>query len=490
MAKSLSILFVTSEVFPFIRVGELGDISHSYTLAMREFGNDVRVMFPKYGTISERKNRIHEINRLRDMPIPIGGKVELATVKSSSINNPRAKVQAYITCNLCYYDQRKAVYEDPKTGMPLADNDERFIFFSRSVIETCLILGWFPDIIHCNEWQTCLIPAYARTLFPNKFKKTKIILSFNNFQEQGVYPENTFEKTLLPPDVKTKFIHKNKFNFLRGGIEYADYITTHSPAYLQEILQSSTYSSGLNKILMEKEGKILGLNIGIDQWVWMPKHDNDIKQKFDKDFYSYKITNKKDLLNKFGLEYEDEPVIGIISNLADSSGISLFLDSAPKLFSQNVKIIMIAEGDNEIKSKLKKIEKDYSTKFALKIGLENSLLHQIFAGTDIFLIPSKYESTGWRTLTALSYGSVPVARATGANNDIIKDYTTDKDNGNGFLFNDYKFEDMLNSLNSALNLYKVRTEWEELALRIMQTDTSWTKSLKKYDDIYRTILKD
>lgn len=490
MAKSLSILFVTSEVFPFIRVGELGDISHSYTLAMREFGNDVRVMFPKYGVISERKNRIHEINRLRDMPIPIGNKVELATVKSSSINNPRAKVQAYITCNLCYYDQLKAVFDDPKTGKPIAENDERFIFFCRSVIETCMILGWFPDIIHCNDWQTSLIAAYAKVLFPNKFKRTKILLSINNFQDQGVFPENTFDKTLLPTDIKSKFLHKNKFNFLKGGIEYADFITTHSPAYLQEILQSSTYSNGLNKNLMEKESKTLGLNIGIDQWVWKPNHDNDIKQKFDTDFFSYKVTNKKELLNKFGLEYGDEPLIGIISNLTESSGISIFLEAMLKILSQDLKIVMIADGDNEIKNKLKKVAKDYPTKFSLKIGLDNTTLHQIFAGSDIFLIPSKYESNGWKALTSLSYGTVPVARATGANLEFIKDYLADKSNGSGFLFNDFKPDALFKSLASALEVFKIRTEWEDLALRIMQIDTSWTQSLKKYDEIYRTILKD
>jgi starch synthase len=490
MAKSLSILFVTSEVFPFIRVGELGDISHSYTLAMREFGNDVRVMFPKYGVISERKNRIHEINRLRDMPIPVGEKVELATVKSSSINNPRAKVQAYITCNFCYYDQRKAVYDDPKTGSPLSDNDERFIFFSRSVIETCLILGWFPDVIHCNDWQTCLIPAFAKVLFPNKFKKTKFLLSINNFHEQGVFPENSFDKTLLPADVKSKFIHKNKFNFLKGGIEYSDFITTHSPAYLQEILQSTTYSNGLNKTLLEKEGKTLGLNIGIDQWVWMPNHDNDIKQKFESDFFSYKVTNKKDLLSKFGLEYGDEPLIGMISNLTDSSGISVFLEAVPNLFAQDIKIVMLADGENDYKNQLKKVAKDYPTKFSIKFGLENSLLHQIFAGSDIFLIPSKYESNGWKALTSLSYGTVPVARATGANLEFIKDYKTGNDGGNGFLFNDFKADSLIKALGLALQKFKIRTEWEDLALRIMETDTSWGPSLKKYDEIYRTILKD
>lgn len=490
MAKSLSVLFVTSEVFPFIRVGELGDISHSYTLAMREFGNDVRVMFPKYGVISERKNRIHEINRLRDMPIPVGEKIELATVKSSSINNPRAKVQAYITCNFCYYDQRKAVYDDPKTGNPLSDNDERFIFFSRSVIETCLILGWFPDIIHCNDWQTSLIASYAKVLFPNKFKKTKFLLSINNVQEQGIFPENTFDKTLLPQDTKSKFIHKNKFNFLKGGIEFSDYITTHSPAYLQEILQSSAYSNGLNKILMEKVGKMMGLNIGIDQWVWIPSHDNDIKQKFESDFFSYKTTNKKDLLSKFGLEYSDEPLVGIISNLTDSSGISIFLESAPKLLTQDIKIVMIATGENDYKNQLKKLAKDFPTKFSLKFGLENSLIHQIFAGSDIFLIPSKYESNGWTALTSLSYGTVPVARATGANLEFINDYDADNSTGNGFLFNDFKADSLVKTLFLALKKYKIRTEWEDLALRIMEKDSSWSPSLKKYDEIYRSILKD
>ena len=165
MAKPLSILFVTSEIYPFIKTSEFADLCYAHSLGVREVGHDIRAMMPKYGYISERKNRIHEINRLRDIPIPVGEEAHLATVKSSSINNPRVKVQSYITTNSNYLDVNKGIEHDNTTGALFADNDERFIFYNRTVLETCLLLGWFPDIIHCVGWQTALIPAYIRTRY-------------------------------------------------------------------------------------------------------------------------------------------------------------------------------------------------------------------------------------------------------------------------------------------------------------------------------------
>ena len=181
MAKPLSILFVTSEVYPFAKTGGLADVSYSLPLALRELGHDIRVMAPKYGSISERKNRIHEINRLRDIPIPIGETESYATVKSSSINNPRSKVQAYITTNSNYFDANKGFYSDPATGLDYPDNDERFVFFGHSVIQTCMLLGWVPDIIHCNDWQTGILPALIRLKHNDLFAKTKIIYTIHNF---------------------------------------------------------------------------------------------------------------------------------------------------------------------------------------------------------------------------------------------------------------------------------------------------------------------
>jgi starch synthase len=219
MAKALNILFVSSEVYPYSKEGGLADVAYSLPLALRELGHDVRVMTPKYGAISERKNKIHDINRLKDIPIPVGPIFSQATVKSSSIQNPRNKVQAYITTNYDYFDSLKGVYTDPSTGSDYANNAERFIFFNRSVIETCITLEWFPDIIHINDWQTSILPALVKLKFADKFKKTKIVLTIHNISRQGEFALKEFAKTHLPDNAKDIYKFKNKFNFLKGAIQ-------------------------------------------------------------------------------------------------------------------------------------------------------------------------------------------------------------------------------------------------------------------------------
>ncbi|MDC1068927.1 glycogen/starch synthase, partial [Candidatus Kapabacteria bacterium] len=214
MAKPSSILFVTSEVFPFVKVSPIADVSASLPLALKEKGLDVRVMMPKYGHVSERKNRIHDINRLRDMPVPINGTDIFATIKSSSISNSRSKVQTYITTNDEYFNSHKGVYSDLKTGEEFKNNAERFIYFARSVVETCVLLEWYPEIIHCNNWHAALVPALAKILYPKKFNKTKFILTVHDFSDQGGFAWSNFERMGIDEDkFGENFKHKNKFNF-------------------------------------------------------------------------------------------------------------------------------------------------------------------------------------------------------------------------------------------------------------------------------------
>lgn len=490
MAKPLSILFVTSEVLPFVKIGSIADVSYSLPLAIRDTGHDVRVMLPKYGCVSERKNRIHEINRLRDIEIEAGKIKDIATVKSSSINNPRVKVQAYIATNQTFFDAKKGIYGHPQTGELYADNDERFIFFSRTVIETCLLLGWFPDVIHCNDWTSALIPAFAKELFPDEFANTKFVLTIHNFSQQGVFPAGSFAKTGLPKEAKKNITYKNKFNFLKAGIHYADYITTVSPTYADEILKDKKYSDGLNAVLKAREEDFEGIINGTDVWSWNPEKDKLIKKKYSKNFEDFKYFNKEALMDMSNLDFdENSPVIGMVARFGAQKGFDLLLEAADKLLKEDLKLVILCDGTSEYKAPLKKLAKKHAKKVSLTIGYDEILEHQIIAGSDIFLAPSMFEPSGINALYSLAYGTAPVVRETGALKDLVSNYDAKKKDGNGFVFKKFTAEDLMATMMKALKLFADRETWNEFAEGIMSADFSWSDSVEKYNEIYSKIVK-
>ncbi len=489
MTKPLSILFVTSEVIPFIKVGGIADVSYSLPLAIRDLGHDIRVMIPKYGCISERRNRIHEINRLRDIPIQIGKLSDTATVKSSSMNNPRTKVQAYITTNNKYFDSKKGIYENMNTGEPYPDNDERFSFFCRSVIETCLILGWFPDVIHCNDWQTAILPAYAKILFPEEFKKTKFVFTIHNIHEQGEFPASSFAKTGLPDTVKKEFIHKKNMNFIKGALSFADYVTTVSPNYANEIKSDDKYTNGISAIL-SKMNNFKGILNGIDPWYWNPTKDKLLKKKFTNDFWDFKDSNKSFVLKKFNLEEkENVPLITMITRLDEQKGLPLVIEAAEKFLNEDVQFVLLGEGSNAVKQKLTNLAKKYKDKFAVSFGFDEELAHRMEAGADIYLLPSQHEPCGLNALYSLAYGALPIVRETGGLKDIVTDINEEKLTGNGFIFKNYKSADLLKVIDRALRLYSNKEKWEKIAVNNMHQDYSWKQRVNEYDEIYSLITK-
>ncbi len=491
MAKSVSVLYVSSEVFPFAKESGIGDVGYSLTLAIKELGNDVRVMLPKYGCVSERKNKIHEINRLRDIVINVGDEVELATVKSSSIHNTKAKVQAYVTTNARFFDDMRGIYHDPDTWLEYPDNAERFIFFQKTVVETMITLGWFPDIVHCNDWQTALIPAYMRLLHPQKFKKTKIVFTIHNFYRQGVFPISIFKKTDLPAEEINNFKHKNMFNFMKSGIMYSNYITTVSPTYAKEILSDKVYSGGLNIHLKEKEDKFTGILNGIDSTIWNPAKDDLITSKLSNNFEDYKYDNKVALCNKFGLEYKPSvPLLAMIPRIGYQKGTSLIIDSADELFKNDIQFVLLGQGDEDLKAQLVKVAEKYPDKFKLKFAFDDELSHQIEAGADLFLMPSQYEPCGLNLMYSLVYGTVPLVRATGGLKDVASQYNTQTKKGNAFVFKNYDTKDFVKKVEEAVEMFQDKTHWAQIIENGMAGEYSWKNSASKYLDIYRNILKD
>lgn len=491
MTKPLSVLFVSSEVYPFAKTGGLADVSYSLPLALRDLGHDIRVMLPKYGSISERKNKIHEINRLKDIPIPVGETESLATVKSSSMSNPRTKVQAYVTTNSNYLDAYKGFYADPVTGIEYENNDERFIFFNKSVLQTCLLLGWFPDIIHCHDWQTGLIPALAREMYPEEFKNTKIIYTIHNFGNQGSFPAESIAKVGLHEGALESITHNGRLNFMKAGIVHANRITTVSPTYCGEVLAGSELSDGLDIVLKSSPEKMMGILHGVDMMTWNPAVDPIIAKKYTADTLTNKIPNKEALLKRSGLPMRlDIPLIGMIGRLNEQKGVQLILEAAERLFAEDIHFILLGDGEQEVKQKFAELAERYPQKVSVTLGFDDELAHMIEAGADMYLMPSLFEPCGLNQQYSLVYGTVPIVRSTGGLKDTVFEYNLETGEGNGFVFEEFSADAMLEAIHRALGLYAQRDAWLDMVQRGMREDHSWGNAARQYSEMYRSIMKD
>ncbi|MCX7929348.1 MAG: glycogen synthase [Chlorobi bacterium] len=485
--RPLSILFVSSEVYPFAKTGGLADVSHALPIALRELGHDVRVMLPKYGNVSERRNRIHEINRLKEVPIAVGEHVEPATIKSSSMQNPRTKVQAYVTTNYTYFDSKKGLYADPVTGEPY-NNDERFIFFDRSVVTTCLLLGWFPDIIHCNAWQAGLIGAYIRTMHAKEFARTRLVFTIHNAADQGIFPAASLAKTGLPKEVYPRIAHAKQLNFTKAGLEFADAITTVSPTYAKEIVKDKIISGGLHTVF--RNYHIEGILNGIDTYHWNPKSDPFIRHHFDSETWKDgKAQNKKALRDRLRLPHDEKvPILATIGRLSDAKGTPLLIEVLPELLHDAVQVVVLGEGDPSLAKTLEKLAAKHPKKLAVFMGFDDELAHLIEAGADMYLMPSLYEPCGLNQMYSMAYGTVPIVRATGGLIDTVSEFNPESRCGTGFVFRDYTADDFLSAIKRALALYKKTTYWAALVQNCMSQDFSWANSARQYHALYYRIL--
>ena len=492
MSKPLNILFVSSEVEPFAKTGGLADVSSSLPKAIKESGHEIRIMMPRYHTISERKFKLHDIIRLKDIPIPVGDSVELGNVKSSFISNLKDKVQVYFLDNEKYFG-RDGIYQNPTSKKDFPDNDERFIFFGHGVLETLKRLGWQPDIIHCNDWQTGLIPAYLKTLHSSDpfFKNMKTVFTIHNMAYQGSFPPETFAKSGLPKDL----FHAEgveaygKFNFLKTALYFADAITTVSQKYAEEICQSEELGAGLNGLLSHRKKDLHGILNGIDYNQWDPLSDDHIYRKYDLKSLEAKTDNKKALAKRFGLSYSDSvPVVGAISRLVEQKGFDLVLEAMDELMKLDIQFILLGSGDPKAEKKFEGFHKKYASKMGVFFGFDEELAHLIEAGSDLFLMPSRYEPCGLNQMYSMRYGTVPIVRATGGLDDTVEDYSGNG-KGTGVKFEKFDAKELVKAVQRGMKIYQQPDEWKKLMRNGMMKDFSWEHSAKKYVGLYKELLK-
>ncbi|TKJ41232.1 starch synthase [candidate division LCP-89 bacterium B3_LCP] len=490
--KNLKILYVSSEVVPFAKTGGLADVSSALPKQLKQLGHDVRVVMPKYGTIPEVKYKLREVIRLRQIDIPLNGQIHTVAIKSAFI--PDSKVQVYFVDHPKSF-KRKDLYVDPRTKKDYKDNDFRFFLFSRSVLEFARTLAWQPDIIHCNDWQTCAIPLYLNTLYSKDdfFNGTKTILSLHNVGYQGNFPPSAVKVGDLPDKLFKPLspieFHDN-FSFMKAGVSYADVITTVSEKYAHEIQSDPEYGFGMEGVLHNRKKDLYGILNGIDDTIWNPEKDSLIAHNFNPQDLEGKEENKKALLERFDLEYNpDIPVIGIISRLADQKGFDLISEVLNKIAALDVQMVILGTGAKKYHTLFNKAAKKYPNKISVQLTFNNQLAHQIEAGCDLFLMPSRYEPCGLNQMYSFMYGTVPIVRSTGGLADTVVDIDKNSKDGTGFVFQKYDASEMLDAIKRALKLYQDRDKWQKLQIRGMNQDFSWRTSAKKYVEIYELALR-
>lgn len=491
--RKFKILFVSSEVMPFVKTGGLADVSSALPKYLSDLGHEVRIVIPKYGAVDQRKFKIHEVVRLKDIQIRIGNKDVVFSIKSCFLPGPKVRVQIYFLENHEYYGSRNGLYVDPKTEKDYPDNDERFILLGRSVPELIARLGWVPDIIHCNDWQCGLIPTYLKTVYKNyeNFDLLRTLFTIHNIDYQGEFPKSSFEKTGLPEELNSErgILLNGKLNFMKSGLMFADVINTVSETYANEIRTKEELGLGLKNVLAKRKNDLFGIVNGIDTNVWNPEKDKHLVKKYSSKDVENKAENKIELANKFGLKYDPNiPIVAVISRLYSSKGIELIVDAFKEIMSLKLQFILLGTGDKKYHNFFDKMSWKYRDKFACYLGFNDELAHIIEGGADIFLMPSLVEPCGLNQMYSLAYGTVPIVRETGGLADTVIRYDEKTEEGNGFVFKKYEAEAMVKELKRALKLFEDKKIWSKIMRNGMKMDFSWTASAKRYIELYKTIL--
>ena len=489
-----SVLFVSSEVYPYAKTGGLADVSSALPQALREFDHDVRIIMPKYGFIGEKKQKIHIINRLQGMDFEIGDKMVTVNAKSSAILTQRTRVQIYLSESDEYFS-RMGLYADPDTNVEYPDNDERFITFSHSVLELCKRLLWKPDIIHCNDWQTGLIPLYLKEAMKQDpfFRGTKSVFTIHNLAYQGNFPAPSFLKTGLPPEYFSPggIEFYGNMSFMKSGISYADAITTVSETYAQEI-KTKEFGCGFEGLLTTRKKDLHGILNGIDLSIWDPDKDVNIVTKFDTTKLEGKEECKADLCSSMGIEYQKgTPVIGLIARFVDQKGLDLLVSIIEPLLKSGAQLVVLGSGESKYEDFFAKQMKKHPKQVGVYLGFHDNFAHKIEAGADMFMMPSAYEPCGLNQMYSMRYGTIPVVRRTGGLADTVTDplEASKKNPASGFVFDKYDSKAFWKALERAITMYKKHPDkWRELQINGMSKDFSWNNSARKYAELYEKLL--
>ncbi|MFO7891781.1 MAG: glycogen/starch synthase [bacterium] len=488
MKKPLKILVVSPEVAPFSKTNLIAEFSGSYSKKLKNIGHDVRIITPQYRVVNERKYTLRDVIRLKDIDVSVGSDVVQINVKSSFL--PDSKVQVYFIDYKPYFF-REGLYRDPGKNEPYSDNDKRFILFSKSVMETLKKLQWQPDVIHCNEWQTGLIPFFLHYIYKKDafFQSVSTLYTIRDFSDQGSFNAqcvSLFGLEKQTPDVKNSLIANGEFSFLKAGIKTADCVNSTNSTYLKK-LESDTYYKKLFKL---RQDKLNHIRDQIDYSVWNSEQDPYIPATFSLEALEGKEKNKEALLERYKLKFDSEiPVCAIISSFIDIDGIKLLKESFEDFSNMNMYLIIITSKEDLYYNYFKKMKQKYKDRIGLQEYYDVKSEHMTLAGSDIMLVPSLYDSTGLSASYSFMYGVVPIVYRAGVTTEYILHYDDKNKNGNALIVDDFNHESLVSCVKKAVDLYNDKTIWNNIINNVMNRDFLKQETIKKYEKLYNKCIK-
>lgn len=481
MKDKLKILFVSPEVSPFIKTGGLADVAGALPRALKKRGHDVRVVLPEYKKIAYQY--VEQFEHITDFRMKMVWRDKYVGVNKLVYKN----VPTYFLDNKFYFF-RESLYEN-------GDKDEQYAFFSRAVLEMINQIDFQPDIIHCNDWQTGPLSLMLKDNYQiyDFYREIRTVFSIHNLAYQGKFDSHVVGDILGVSNyhlTSGNIRHDGLVNYMKAGIMYSDIINTVSETYAEEI-KTRYYGEGLDYILRMRDNDLYGILNGIDYDEFNPADDKRIYYNYDKDNLEDKYKNKLKLQKDLGLEQNKEkPVFSIITRLVEQKGIDLFPAIIDEMMNEDLQFIVLGTGENEYEDFFRYIQSRYPDKISANITYDAELAQKIYAGSDVFIMPSRFEPCGLGQMISMRYGTVPIVKETGGLKDTVEPYNEHEDKGYGFSFSNYNAHDLLFTIKRAISFYQEKNTWHKLIRRAMEQDYSWEKSAVKYEELYNKILVD
>ena len=475
------VLFIASEAVPFIKTGGLADVVGSLPKYFNKDEFDVRVMIPKYTSIPwhYREKMVYKTH----FYIDLAWRRQYVGVFELEYDGV-----------IFYFIDNEFYFSGPKPYGYIHEDVEKFAFFSKAALSAVPVLGFDPDIIHCHDWQTGLVPVYMKERFQGNeiFRRAKSIMTIHNLKFQGIWNLKKIKDITGLPDyffTSDKLEAYGDANYLKGGIVYADYVTTVSESYAEEI-KTPFYGENLDGLMNARSNCLKGIVNGLDYDEYNPETDTRITYNYNQvTFRKEKYKNKLELQNQLGLEVsKDKFMIGIVSRLTDQKGLDLIAYMMDQICTEDVQLVVLGTGDAKYENMFRHFDWKYNNRVSANIYYSEDMSHKIYASCDALLMPSLFEPCGLSQLMALRYGTVPIVRETGGLKDTVQPYNEYEGTGTGFSFANYNAHEMMNIINYAKNVfYNKKREWNKIVDRGMKADFSWTASARKYEDMYRNL---
>lgn len=472
----MKVLFVASEAGPVIRTGGLGDVAAALPKALKEEGTDVRIVLPLYDDIPKKYKEVMQF--VGSTNYSLGWRTQYVGVFTLTLDG----IQYYFIDNE-YYFKRQGIYG-------FYDDGERFSYFDYAVLSAIPVMQFYPDVIHCNDWQTGLIPVYLDAYFRLRegYQNIKTAMTIHNIEFQGNMDVNVIKETFGIPDAFYNVVeYKGDANMLKAGIERSNAVTTVSKTYANEIMMPF-FAYGLENILRDRSYKIHGILNGIDIKLYDPMKDSSLFQHYSTKTLTRKINNKTGLQKMLNLPVRDDvPMITMVTRLTSQKGLDLVMAVIEDILYMDVQMVVLGTGDERYENAFRELQNRFPTKLSAIINFSKDIASKIYAAGDIFLMPSKYEPCGLSQMIALRYGNIPVVRETGGLKDTVPAFNPVDKTGRGFTFKSFNAHDMLDAIRRAVSAYSNKSEWRAVMTNAMNGDYSWKNSAKEYLELYKSL---